>query len=74
MKKNKVLKSALTLNKGRIAMLQAGTILGGEDKEGRQKATQQDCIDTVNCTASIPSVDVLLCQEPVQPTVQRCTY
>jgi hypothetical protein len=55
-------------------MLQASTILGGEDKEGRQKATQQDCIDTVNCTASIPSVDVLLCQEPVQPTVQRCTY
>jgi hypothetical protein len=74
MKKNKLSRNTLTLNKGRIATLQAGNIFGGDDKGGRQKATQEDCIDTIDCTASIASVDILLCPEPVQPTVQRCTF
>ncbi|MEM6720412.1 MAG: hypothetical protein AAF611_13890 [Bacteroidota bacterium] len=74
MKKRKLKHSTLKLNKGRIAALQAGTIFGGEDKGGRQKATYEDCIDTIDCPASTGSVNILTCPEPYVKTVDGCTY
>ncbi|WP_298426160.1 hypothetical protein [uncultured Kordia sp.] len=52
MKKNKLQHGTLKLNKGRIATLQAGNIFGGQDKGGRDKVTENNCIYTIDCTAS----------------------
>lgn len=70
MKKNKLQRGSLKLNKGRIATLQAGTILGGEDKGGRNKATQNNCIHTIDCTASstIYTTSYIACPDPSNDT------
>ncbi|MBC8756593.1 hypothetical protein H2O64_18115 [Kordia sp. YSTF-M3] len=69
MKKNKVQHGTLKLNKGRIADLQAGTIFGGEDRGGRNKATDNDCIDSVDCTVTLSTgVSNFVCPDPSNDT------
>lgn len=70
MKKNKLQHGTLKLNKGSIATLQAGNIFGGQDRGGKNKATQNNCIQTNECTASttVYTTSYIACPDPSNDT------
>jgi hypothetical protein len=65
MKKTTLQHRTLKLNKGRIADLQSGTILGGRDRAGQNKVTNL-CANTDHCTVSgtIYTTSYIACPAP----------
>jgi len=68
MKKSKLQHGTLKLNKGRIATLQAGNIFGGDDKGGKDKASQNNCVQTAS---TVVTTSHIICPSHSK---ENCTY
>ncbi|WP_430412369.1 hypothetical protein [Kordia sp.] len=74
MKKAKLQHRTLKLNKGSIADLQAGNIFGGEDRGGKGKTSQNNCVESETCSVACPSYYTTSCVACPDPSGDTATY
>ena len=74
MKKQNLQHRTLKLNKGSIATLQAGNIFGGDNKGGKDKASQNNCVESATCSVPCPSVYTTSCIACPDPSGDTVTY